>query len=108
MTPRLLRIALLLVEATSIPLLVLLLLYLLTGYQMLVPGFRVFENPRLLHTDRVLRVLTVALALLHSYGGLLLLISRRARKLALALIPLATGLVVFFAVLVVALELYVR
>lgn len=80
MDSKLLRYALIIVEVTSIPLIVVGLIYLLTGYQMLEPSIEIFMRPRALHTDVLLRVATIALGTLHAYGGLLLLIARRVRK----------------------------
>jgi MFS superfamily sulfate permease-like transporter len=74
-------VALVLAEATSIPLLLLAALYILTGYQMLYPDeLRLFPNPAALHTDKVLRIATTVLAMLHSSAGIVLLCERRIRN----------------------------
>lgn len=107
--PRLLRIALLLVEATSIPLLVLGLVYLLTGYQMLVPSVKLFPRPQQIHTDLVLRIIFATMGLIHGYSGLILLLERRIRNNTLRLIieGIVTGLFIAIAVLILVLELIV-
>ncbi len=105
--PRLLKIMLLLVEATSLPLLVLSLVYLLTGYQMLTPRVRFFPKPRLIHTDPVLRILLATLGLIHGYSGLILLFERRIRNNALRIMieAIVTGLLLGIAGLIILLEL---
>ena len=107
--PKLLRVFLLIVEITSLPLLVLCLVYLLTSYQMLIPGLRLIPRPRLVHTDRVLRVLLATLALAHSYSGLILLCERRIRNSTLRkLVELSiTLLLAYFAILLGILEIMV-
>lgn len=107
--PKLLRVFLLIVEITSLPLLLLCLVYLLTGYQMLIPSLRLIPRPRLVHTDRVLRVLLVTLALAHSYSGLILLCERRIRNSTLRkLVELSiTLLLAYFAILLGILEIMV-
>lgn len=107
--PKLLRIMLLLVEITSLPLLVLCLLYSLTGYQMLIPRLRLIPRARLVHTDQVLRVLLLTLALIHGYSGLILLCERRIRNSTLRkIVELAiTLLLAYFAVLFAVFEIMV-
>ncbi len=80
MTPRLLRIARLLIEITGLSLFALASIYLLTGYQMLNPRVAIIPRARLLHTDPVLRIVGAALLLAHSYGGLILTISKYVKK----------------------------
>lgn len=74
-----LKYALLLVEFTSIPLLILGLAYLITGYQLLVPGIQLVPYARLIHGDRVLRVVLLAFSILHGYAGSLILLHRRVK-----------------------------
>lgn len=74
-----LKYALLLVEFTSIPLLILGLAYLITGYQLLVPGIQMVPYARLIHGDKALRVTLVAFSTLHGYAGLLILLHRRVK-----------------------------
>jgi hypothetical protein len=107
MNPKLLRAALLMVEATSIPLIVLGFLYLVTGYQLLNPGIQLIPRPRVIHTDAVLRITLVVVSILHGYGGLLLLIARLARSnlLRASLFILAHILLIVFLALVVFLEI---
>ncbi len=107
--PRLLRVLLTLVEATSLPLLVTCLLYLLTGYQMLLPGLKLIPRAHELHTDRVLRSLLLIFGLIHGYSGLIILCERRIRNnttrtiVESVITVLLVGLAVFFAFL----ELYI-
>lgn len=107
--PRLLKVLLTLVEITSLPLLVICLLYLLTGYQMLIPGLKLIPRARELHTDRVLRLLFLILVLVHGYSGLIIVSERRIRNNTIrTIIEVAvTILLVGLAVLFVILELYI-
>ena len=107
MNSKLLRAALFMVEATSIPLIILGFLYLVTGYQLLNPGIQLIPRPRVVHTDAALRITLIAVSILHGYGGLLLLIARLARSSllrGLLLILVHVFLIVFLA-LVVFLEI---
>jgi len=79
LSPRLLRLALIVVEFTSLPLLVVWMVYVITGYSMLTP-LQLIPNPRAVHADRLLRITALALSLPHSYFGTLLLIARRVRS----------------------------
>jgi len=101
------RVALTIVEASSIPLLVLSLLYLITGYQLLDSRIQVLPRPRLIHTDRLLRLTAVAVGVTHGWAGLVLLSERRIRnKLLRALIEaLATGLAAWVVSFVVVAEM---
>ena len=110
MTPRLLRIAWLLIEITAPSLFVLALIYLLTGYQMLNPRVAIIPRARLLHTDPVLRVAATALFLAHSYGGLILTISKyvKKRRLRELLFITVNALILGVAGLLVGLELALR
>ena len=76
---RSLRLALAIVEATSIPLILLLSLYILSGYQMLLPGIYIMPAARTIHTDRVLRAVFLALVYLHSLTGFIIMCERRIR-----------------------------
>jgi succinate dehydrogenase hydrophobic anchor subunit len=76
---RSLRLALAIVEVTSIPLLILIILYVLSGYQMLYPYIRLIPASRAIHTDPLLRVIFVVLVYLHSLAGLIIIIERRLR-----------------------------
>lgn len=80
MLSRSLRIALAIVEASSLPLLVLTVLYTLTGYQMLYPSVYFFPSSRAIHLDPLLRVIFVVLVYLHSLAGLIIVIERRVRR----------------------------
>ncbi|MEM1623840.1 MAG: hypothetical protein QXZ60_05565 [Sulfolobales archaeon] len=73
------------VEATSIPLSVLLAVFILSGYGMLFPGFMRYLgfNYRVstyLHNHPLLRYLTAVLVAIHGYGGFMLLINRYSRN----------------------------
>ncbi|WP_440059468.1 hypothetical protein ACSU1N_06685 [Thermogladius sp. 4427co] len=107
MNPKLLKLALTIVETTSIPLFVIGVVYLLTGYDMLTPT-RLIPSARLIHTDSVLRILAISLGFLHSYSGFLLLIARRVRSplASRALLVLVTAIFLTLAALFTALELY--
>jgi hypothetical protein len=107
MNSKLLRAALLMVEATSIPLIILGFLYLVTGYQLLNPGIQLIPRPRVIHTDAALRITLVAVSILHGYGGLLLLIARLARSslLRASLFILVHVILIVFLALVVFLEI---
>lgn len=75
------------VEATSVPLSVFLLLYVLSGYGMVRPdlmglmGFS-YRVSAYLHGHPILRYLTTVLAALHGCGGVVLLASRHVRNAA--------------------------
>jgi len=75
---RSLRVALIIVEITSLPLL--LLLYILSGYQMMLRSPVFFPRAEIIHTDPLLRILLIILAYLHSLAGLILLVNRRTRN----------------------------
>mgnify|MGYP000580735432 CR=1 FL=1 len=93
-----LKISLLLVELTSIPLLILMSIYIITAYGMLNPKFiglitsLNYVISLRIHTDSLLRITCVILTMTHSYGGLTLLITRRVRnrKIASTIIMLMT------------------
>lgn len=105
MSPRLLRVAMALTEATSIPLLVVGLVYLITGYQMLNPAIVIFPNPRLIHADRLLRIILITLSMIHGYAGLCLMIARRARRVSSVLVPLLTLILLILVLFFTMLEL---
>lgn len=108
--PRLLRIVLTMVEATSIPLMVMALIYLLTGYEMLTSRLKLIPKARAIHVNEVLRVVFVALVLIHGYAGLILLCERifRSKTLKLATELFITAGLLVVTVLVLAYELAVR
>ncbi len=69
------------VELTSIPLAVFLLLYVFSGYGMLYPSFfrllgLTYRTLTYLHTHPLLRYLTAILVALHGYGGVVILSNR--------------------------------
>jgi uncharacterized lipoprotein YajG len=99
-----------LIEATALPLFVLALIYLLTGYQVLSPRVAIIPRARLLHTDPVLRMAAIALFLAHSYGGLILTTSKYVKKQRLRELLFITinALILGVAGLLVGLELALR
>lgn len=76
----LIRLFLLIVEFTSLPLIVLASIYLLSGYQMLIPELQIIPESRKIHTDKFLRILTIILTYLHALGGIIITVERRLRK----------------------------
>ncbi|MCS7113160.1 MAG: hypothetical protein RMJ00_04980 [Nitrososphaerota archaeon] len=76
----LVKLSLLIVESTSLPIAILASVYLLSGYQMLIPDVRLIPEPRRIHTDRFLRILTILLVYLHTVGGAILIAERRLRR----------------------------
>lgn len=105
----LVKLSLLMVEFTSIPLTVVASIYLLSGYQMLNPEVRIISEPRRIHTDRFLRILTILLTYLHTFGGIVFIAERRLRRETLrkmieaAMTAAITMLLIIF--LVIELEL---
>lgn len=110
MDPKVLKYALILIEFTSIPLLLLGLIYFLTGYQMLLVTIHIFPNARIVHTDRFLRVLTLILAVVHSYSGILIITARRVRSILLKkfIIYFATLVIIIFMIIATTMELTSR
>lgn len=106
--------ALVLVEFSSLPLLVLSLIYLVTGYIMVSPEIeRVFcrlglcsREALYLHTDRYIRTLLVLFSYIHGLSGLVLLIERHVRPgpLRQALYILVTVLSLTVLALVIVAE----
>jgi len=76
----LMKISLLIIEFTSLPLLLLASIYLLSGYQMLNPNIRIIPESRRIHVDKFLRILAIILVCLHSIGGLIFLVERSIRR----------------------------
>lgn len=76
----LVKLAILMVEVTAPPLFLLASIYLLSGYQMLVPTVKILPESRRIHTDRLLRLLTITLAYIHTLGGSIFVIERRMKK----------------------------
>ena len=110
---RRLRIYLKLVEYTSIPLTLLMFLYVLTGYGMVSPALRhiglSYALSANLHTSPALRWLLNATVILHGYPGLALLARRKLKRRELwraaeAAIALAFAA---YAAAVVYAELYI-
>ncbi len=105
-SPKLLRVLYPLVEVTGPAVSAVILVYLLTGYQMLATGLELIPRASLVHADPVLRVLAVVLALIHSYAGLLLICERRIRSGLLRELTegALTALLVLLAALFIVLE----
>ncbi|MCS7104756.1 MAG: hypothetical protein NZ954_04245 [Thermofilaceae archaeon] len=82
---RRLRIYLKLVEITSIPLTVLLLIYILSGYGMVSPSLRIlgfnYAFSARLHTSPWLRLSIVVLTVLHGHSGLAVLARKKIRSI---------------------------
>ncbi|MCX8171392.1 MAG: hypothetical protein N3E47_05415 [Candidatus Bathyarchaeota archaeon] len=101
----LVRLSLLMVELTSLPLIVIASIYLLSGYQMLTADVRVIPEPRRIHTDKSLRILAIFLAYLHALGGAVTVVERRLRDKTLkaifevAAFVIATSLLIFLLTL---------
>ncbi|MBS7607249.1 MAG: hypothetical protein QW502_04965 [Candidatus Bathyarchaeia archaeon] len=98
----LMRLSLLIVELTSLPLIVLASIYMLSGYQLLNPEVRIIPEPRRIHTDRFLRILTIFLAYLHAFGGAIIVAERRLRKETLRKI-IEAAMITAITVLLIAL-----
>jgi hypothetical protein len=81
-----LRLALIIVEVSSIPLLLLTVLYVLSGYQLLYPYIRLIPASRAIHVDLLLRILFIILTYLHSLAGLVILLERRVKLKILKLV----------------------
>ncbi|MGC8542872.1 hypothetical protein [Caldivirga sp.] len=74
-----------LIEVTAMPLLVVSVIYVLSGYQIVTPDLHVFQNPWIIHADKVLRVLGLLLGSIHGTAGLILMLERRMRRRLLRL-----------------------
>jgi hypothetical protein len=68
------------VEVTSPPLILLATIYLLSGYQMLIPTLKILPESRRIHIDNLLRLLTIMLAYIHTVGGSIFIIERRMKR----------------------------
>jgi len=82
-TSRALKLALLIVETSSIPLYVVITAYILTGYQILFKEVRLIPKAEVIHADPLLRTSLIILTYLHSISGLNILINRRVKNKAL-------------------------
>lgn len=98
-----LRISLLIVEITSIPLIILAAVYLISGYQMLALEVRVIPEPRRVHVDKFLRILTVLLAYLHAVCGMIIIAERRIRTEIIRRIAEAAAIIILTALLIFSL-----
>ncbi|MBS7604803.1 MAG: hypothetical protein QXR84_00985 [Candidatus Bathyarchaeia archaeon] len=47
---------------------------------MLAPEVKIIPEPRRIHVDRLLRILTVSLAYLHALAGIIIMAERRIKK----------------------------
>lgn len=98
----LMKTFLLMVKFTSIPLIVLGSIYLLSGYHLLNPELRIMPEPRRIHSDRFLRLLTITLAYLHALGGIIIIIRRRLRRDISRKIAEITAVVILTALLLIS------
>lgn len=111
MSTRAVYIWLRVVEATSVPLSVFLMLYVLSGYGMILPdltrlvGFS-YRVSAYLHGHPTLRYLTTVLIALHGYGGFVLLVNRHVRNAAINRALMLLGLA--YAVLLVSVSTVVE
>lgn len=88
MMDRRLRYSIILVEVTALPLLFLSLLMVVTGYTLIYPetmpaltfGAINYGTAHRLHTDPVIRTCFTVLAVLHSIGGMFILIEKHAGR----------------------------
>lgn len=103
-----------LVEYTSIPLTFCFMLYLLSGYGMISPIPRIvgftYDVSVKIHALPLLRLTTAVLALLHFYGGAVIILNRyvrreRMRELIESFIVIMT-LVLFFIILLSELKMF--
>lgn len=74
------RAALLTVELTSAPLLLLSLVYVLSGYQLLYPDARILPHAKRIHADPLLRATTLLLGYAHSLAGFVIMCERRLAR----------------------------
>ncbi|MEM0345139.1 MAG: hypothetical protein QXP94_03455 [Thermofilaceae archaeon] len=100
-----------LVDATSVPLAVVMLLYLLSGYGMISRALQQFGFTYAfwarIHTSPILRIAAVALTVLHGYPGLVVLAFKRVKshKARLAIELALLALTLAFCALIVYAEL---
>ncbi|MEM4527828.1 MAG: hypothetical protein QXS23_01335 [Desulfurococcaceae archaeon] len=95
---RILYFSILLVEFTSIPLLLLCYIYLLTGYQIINPHLSLFPRASRVHGDEALRLLFLLLVTIHSIAGVLLMCERRVRPRIIRIIIEALVITVLIAI----------
>jgi len=94
------------VETTSIPLSVLLMIYVLSGYGTILPEFMrslgfSYRVSTYLHNHPLLRYLTAVLIAIHGYGGFMLLINRYSRNVLLRyLLQVLAAIYAFVLVLI--------
>ncbi len=101
------------VEATSIPLAILMSLYILSAYGLTLPelfghlGFT-YRTSQYVHTHPLLRYLTTIATALHTFGGVVILVRRYTRRNTLALITeiVVAGYLILIVSLATVAELY--
>jgi hypothetical protein len=101
------------VETTSIPLAVSMLLYVLSAYGLVVPelteylGFS-YRNSQYIHTHPLLRYSTTVATALHTFGGVVILARRYVKRGLSVLIveAVAAGYLILIVSLATAVELY--
>lgn len=101
------------VEATSIPLAILMSLYILSGYGLTLPGlFRhlgfTYRTSLYIHTHPLLRYLTTVATALHTFGGVVILVRRYIKRSTLALVIeiIVAGYLILVVSLATLAELY--
>lgn len=102
------------VEATSIPLAVLMSLYILSAYGLILPELSgylglTYRTSQYIHTHPLLRYLTTILAALHTFGGVMILVRRYIRRdiiLAIIIEAVVAGYLVLIVSLATTIELY--
>lgn len=101
---KLLRLAISIIEATSLPLLILVVLYILSGYQLLSHNnIHLIPMARAIHVDRFLRIIFVVLSYLHSLSGLVIFIERRIRRILIKMVLKSIAMVLLTLFITIAL-----
>lgn len=110
--------SMLLVEATAIPLLFLALLMIVTGYTLVYPeamsallfGAINYSIAYRLHTDPVIRTCFTVLAILHSIGGMFILVEKYVRRTVVKKLieMLVLVILVYIGSIVLAIEILTR
>jgi len=105
----------LILEASSIPLLFIITILILSGYGILYPsqikmltgGLMTERLAYKIHTDKIIRLLTLILLFIHGYTGLLILIEKyiRTRLLKNVLILICTIIMAYFYSLMILLDI---
>lgn len=105
---KLVKTALLMVELTSLPLMVLVMIYLLSGYQMLDPEVKIIPEARKIHADWLLRLISMTLVYVHTLGGGIFIVERHIKKVTQRKIIEAVIAILVTMLLIIILALEVR